>query len=311
MRVRWGAPDLEGPFWKGVYELYLRDQIVEAYGEAMRLNSASQPNIMKSLGPEYLTRLSSHRVELREGLELEYIPHELGTSTSEIQAVALENCEAVASAFGWDWHEKTLITILASEAEADVLRHDWGYYVDKYPYDKICIPNKVLHLENQLARTLRHEFAHVVTTNQSGGHEPTWLSEGLSMLAEGAVDFRPWIGFQAGRYEWEDPSMLGARIRGDRLDPTKLPLVNVGYAQACYLTMYLRKLGGQDVVRQLLTQLGDQSFGVNLKRDILGRSHVDDALRHLLEKSEVRLFDDAHDWVMGTSSSSVAGLAHL
>lgn len=121
-----------------------------------------------------------------------------------------------------------------------------------------------------LARTLRHEYGHVLVTKLSNGTVPVWLNEGLAIWAEEQSD--------GDREDWAYETIAGQRLFTlAELEPpfTQLPAnrVQVAYAQS-YLAIrsILEEYGERRLLALLraagsgaqLTSAFEQQFSVSL-----------------------------------------------
>ena len=113
----------------------------------------------------------------------------------------------------------------------------WGYFVDKEPYDKICIPNHLAHDLAELARTVRRpEFMHAITLNLTNGHSPRWLEEAMSTYAEGRAPAQP--------TSWRSAHDLEVAVSADNRDGSLHHSISDGYAQSHRLAIFLSGVGG-------------------------------------------------------------------
>ncbi|HWP35160.1 MAG TPA: peptidase MA family metallohydrolase, partial [Thermodesulfobacteriota bacterium] len=124
-------------------------------------------------------------------------------------------------------------------------------------YDgKIRIPVGGLTDKSELlARVVRHEYAHALVHELSGGRAPVWLNEGVAMLSEGPVDRQLLDAFRA--YVRRGGRVASLRqLEGTfaRLGPAEARLA---YAHALAATEQLAAAHGLHAVRRLLERLGE------------------------------------------------------
>jgi hypothetical protein len=287
---------LDAPLWRAVRELYLTDLVVEALQEAERLGGQDS----NDLYAEAEVRSSGSQRNLRDWLSLEAIESEVPHNLSEVSAIVARECEALSDRFGWDHREHTLVSLLPKDVEAPWMPGRWGYFVDKEPYDKICLPyHLTIDLPN-LRRTIQHEFMHVITWNLTDGHAPRWLSEAMSTYAEDRLDAAVWKGLKTGSANWMTLSEVDALVSADNRDEKKRAAISFAYTQANLVARYLAATGGDPKIGVLLRAIGDESFLHNLEGALLARSRTDSALRRIYGISEHDLFVLALEWVRAT-----------
>jgi hypothetical protein len=187
--------------------------------------------------------------------------------------------------------------MLPQDVEAPWMPGRWGYFVDKDPYDKICLPHHLLANPGELVRTTRHEFMHDITLNLSSGKASRWLSEGLSTYAEDRRDPKAVLDFQTGAADWANPVDLVGLLTVDNRREEMQRSIHLAYAQSNLIVRYLVSQYGETELGSLLQTLGDESFFGSLQTELMSRSHVDTALRKQLHLSEMELFEKAHEWV--------------
>lgn len=175
----------------------------------------------------------------------------------------------------------------------------WGYFVDKVPYDKICLPYHLAFDPPNLTRTIQHEFMHQITLNLSGGHAPRWLEEALSTYAEGRPTAAAWNAFKSGEWTWLLAGDVNLEISRDNRDGHHLQAISRAYAQANLVAHFLVAKDGEEKVGLLLRAIGDESLTHSLG-EIMGRSKTDSALRDVYKLSEREVFETAFDWIRST-----------
>lgn len=281
-----------------VRELYFDDNIEAAWQHGLERGlSREDVRFYRLLEAEHLTRKQCVILEIAPHLSLEYNPNERGFDPAVIPSVVQDECEALSRRFEWKYEEAVRVTILTSEVDTPWSYYRAGYCVDKYPYEKVCIPAYSLHAPSEFGRILRHEFMHAITLNVCNGHEPVWLTEGLSVLVENQMRSRDWIKFQMGLLEWRTPMFLNGGIHGNRWDQAEVDRIRQGYEQAYIVVSYLHKLKGDRGLIDLMNAIGDESVAHNLKRALLGQNYADSALRSVFGLSEEKAFQEAHDWL--------------
>jgi len=285
-----------------VRELYYDDNLDAAWERGLERGlSRLDVKFYRLLEAEYLTRKESHVVPLNDKLSLEYDPHEHGLHALATQELIRQECDALTKRFRWLYLSPVRVTILIAAVDAPWHYHRAGYCIDKYPFEKICIPASALADEAELRHLIRHEFMHAVTMNICNGHEPVWLTEGLSMFVEGQGPTVYWQRFRDGHSEWRSPMFLSGGIKANRWG-NSVEAIREGYEQASVVVAYLHSAGGDDKLIAMMNDIGDESVGRNIKRTLLGQSRTDAALRDVYGLSEAKAFGAAFDWLKGLRS---------
>ena len=176
----------------------------------------------------------------------------------------------------------------------------WGYFVDKEPYDKICLPHHLLGSPKHLREAIRHEFMHDITLNLCSGHDPRWFAEAMATLVEGRVNRASWAYFQSVPRDWHGPTELVSAHASDHREAGSADAVTLAYDQSSFLALYLFQNGGVDKLKALLHAIGDESLFHNLERIALGRTRADVALRHIYGWSEDELFHRTLRWIQSS-----------
>lgn len=280
--------------WRAVRELYLRDQVVEAYREAENLGGQDSNDLFA----ESEVREKGLQTQVRSWLTIEGIADELPSPIEPIFEFIAQTCEDLSRRFGWDHRESTMISFLPVETDEPWMPGRWGYFVDKVPYDKICMPTRLAFNSLELRATTQHEFMHAITLNLTNGHESRWLSEALSMYAENRNSNRQWNRWRQGLDAWMSPHEANILIATDSRNAAQRPLIALAYAQAHAVAKYLVHVGGEMKLGRFLRTVGNESFGFNLRSRLLGHNRVDAALRAKYRMSEAEAFRRTYDWVM-------------
>lgn len=155
------------------------------------------------------------------------------------------------------------------------LRVDHVVHVTVYTDEQFVDATKVawaggLHAENQVTlrvspkgsdkdyrNTIFHEYAHhLISCKASQKHVPQWLNEGLAMLAEPALDARPFEELMNAVLRKRKAYMPFAQISANFTSlPSELH-VRIAYAQALSLTDALVERFGFDAVLNILKVMG-------------------------------------------------------
>jgi hypothetical protein len=233
---------------------------------------------------EFQTRQRSERAPLTEWLEIEWLPDELRPDQGFANAI-LTACEDTAKRLSWNHEAKVLLTVLAEEADAPWTDGRFGYMVDKFPYDKICIPLAACGSRERLHEVVAHEYAHVITLNLSQGRVPRWLDEAIAMVMQSGERAQPVS-------EWLLPEDLDAAYNTDQTDRRRW----MAYQQSGIIGEFLIQLGGEEKLAELLRDFANNSTWTELKMAVTGQSPVDEAVREAFGFGVADLFANAEVW---------------
>lgn len=271
--------------WKQVQEEYYWDRlegasrVIEEIGVGF---GARGEGLFRTVDAEYQTRIRSQQKEINRWLSIEWIPDEVELDESIISRV-VEACDHSAKLLGWNHEGKVLLTILAEEVDAPWTDGRYGYMVDKYPFDKICIPRVAWQDRGQLRVTMAHEYAHVVTLNVTQGKIPRWLDEGIAMTMEGRLPNQP-----VPVWHKEAEVLQAFQAPQDTTDR------HFAYLQSLWIVRYLVSLGGEAKLGDLLRGFSNNSTFTELKMAVTSQSPADEALREVYGFGVHDLFERAH-----------------
>ncbi|AIE88010.1 hypothetical protein OP10G_4642 [Fimbriimonas ginsengisoli Gsoil 348] len=243
---------------------------------------------------ETVTRRQSEEIAVNDWLTLESSAH-----SHELAHLTVEACENVARRFGFANRPKTMVTLLAEETDAPWAVGRFGYMMDKYPYDKICIPAGAAASFHGFQEVVSHEYAHVGVLDVTQGRAPHWLNEAVAMLAEQSSDLRMRRAFASGEARWLSPRGLElvhtARRQGEP-HPAKTWRA---YQQSAWIGRYLVSLKGEEGIGELLRAFSDNSIWTEIKMRVTNQPPADEALRQVYGMSEQAVFDQALAWIQG------------
>ncbi len=133
---------------------------------------------------------------------------------------------------------------------------------------RLAVSWAALH-EESLDKTLRHEYTHALIHARTRGNVPTWLSEGLAIVAEnrGMDEARRVMG-NAGHVIPLD-ELHGSFLT---LPPTQ---VSLAYAESETAVRYLLARHGAAAVRALLMRLGEARDFAAAIQDVTGGTYAE------------------------------------
>ena len=281
--------------WQVVYMVYLKDRLDHAWDLAQK--SGTIPGytngLFRTIESENITRERGQQRKIDDWLWLECREEELGASLEESMWTSQTICRQVAEAFSWKPDVITLISVALKDADTPWRTGRAGYYVDKYPYDKIVLPPGIFTSSTSVAAVLRHEYAHCMTTNSSRGHAPIWLSEAVSQVSGGAGIYARDRAFFSGEGEWHPPHSAGYGFALPDRDPKRA----WAYRQSTVIGQYLNSLGGTTKIGEMLRAHADESFLPRLEQTLVGQDRTDAAMRKVYGHSTAQVFEQAREWL--------------
>jgi len=290
-----GGPS--GDLWKFAIDAYYWDQLEKALELASGLGVTFgwQEWMFRLIEAEAVTRQVSDTIQVDPQVSLEHVPAQLH-HISQVTADVAHATADVRRRFGWAEGANTLVSILAEETNAPWTVGRAGYMMDKYPYDKICLPRVSTHNPIEFQSVVRHEYAHVMVLNLSEAKAATWLHESVTMVAQDWMRTEDWGKFAHGTEHWLQPAALNAAFN-DEHDPKLFHARSLAYSQSSALGFYLKSIGGEPKIGDLLRGFADNTNWTELKMTLTGQTPADEALREVYGFGEKELFDRALVWL--------------
>lgn len=265
--------------WVDVMNAYywdnLRVAMMLAEENGLGIN-ANYLSVYRMIEAEFVTREKSQLVDRGDWLLLEFQEVEgrdpIDTAM-EIERLVRAGCDQVAADFSWSHGPAVLFTILDQSTNAPYVPGRDGFFIDKYPFDKICLPAALLSRPEEFLGAVRHEYAHAMALNRTAGRCPTWLHEAVAMIAQ-----------EQGRpphrqsWRWLQPLDLAQAFRSDRETEPGARTVSDAYRQAHHIGWYLTTLKGKQGLGQLLDGFADNSFAQELFMRVKNQRPEDEAM---------------------------------
>ena len=282
----------ENAAWNVVYGAYRDDHLEAAMEAALALSTgpgASMVRTYRQLEAEADTRKKStiHRptawlqIEGREAAD------------EQMQAAVAQILDATAQRYGFKERPNVMVTFLLSELDAPWAPGRAGYFVDKTPYYKICVPEALLEHPAELGRTLVHEYAHLIARHLAEGNEPRWLTEAFATLTEGYPIERSVQAFQSGVFTWRHEIDLNAAFVAEDNSGYNARVRQEAYSQGAIIGRYLQNLKGDLGFASLFRGFADNSLWTNITMNLTGQEPVDEALREVYGFGVKELFERA------------------
>ncbi len=241
---------------------------------------------------EAVSRRDSQVRRLTSFLEVEYVPSETPGGIERTESLILGACARVSAALDFVDGPATRVAFLSEATNAPWGVHPFGYCTDMYPYEKICIPSYLLSDPGQLAETVSHEYAHVVTLNVGKGRASRWLEECVSMQFESEADEEALAAFVSGDAPWKPPGELDQAFGSEDEDE-----VWDAYQQSLWIGRFLRVSGGDKGMARMLAAIGEDHAVRGTVARILGFTGDELGLRQTFGKGTSTTFRAALSWV--------------
>jgi len=283
---------------KEVLEAYYWDRMEAAYEGALAMGTGitgEGARLYRQIEGEWLTRKVAKNIQIEDWLNIEFSESEI-TYTDDLGKIVADSCREAGRRLDYKNASGILITVLTDEADAPWVPGRSGYFVDKYPYDKICIPRRAALDPDDLRKVLMHEYAHAAVLNLANGHAPRWLNEMIAVTIEGGPDPEAMKAFATGKHPWLKPVDLGVNYLAERSGDTR-ELVYLAYAQSACIGAYIVAEFGEASFHKLLTSFADNSFLKELAMRAANVNPADEAIKETYRVNERQLFDAALNWL--------------
>lgn len=293
----------DAAYWLAALESYHQDLMEGAWQQIQPHGigeAGANMRWYRLIEAEALLRYRGEIVTVNDWLSLETAAEETLHSEDWIASVALQAADVVAKRLSWTHGPPVLLCVLCRESEAPWAANPHGYWVNKEPYDKICLPYYLLDDEPELTRAIAHEYAHVISGGLTSDHAPTWLHEAISVSAEGYVaaeDGQESTFDGLSPIAWRSTRELELLLEQE--NPESLDDVFIGYQQCGWIGRYLSSISAPGQLGRFLRAHGDEGFITNLMRMCRGEERVDRALRMVYGLSVRELFRRAEEYMRG------------
>ena len=273
--------------WREIIRAYYADDMDKAWGAAQAMSAGNAGWALdwyRMIEGEGLARERGEIHDIGPNFRLEVIPEEV-PDVATVGQIIDRACEAVAGRLGWNFEMGVLATILPAEVDAPWHEARYGYAMDKYPYDKICLPQVATTNDDELMAVAAHEFAHIVTINFTGNRAPHWVEEGVSMSMENQSPRLP--------TGWMDPVEIERSFQVDRREPHTMQRVVDAYRQSHLLLQYLLEQKGEAGLRAFLHAFTNNGLWTEIKINVFGEPLVYEAVPEVYGISVDELFERA------------------
>ncbi|MCW5947579.1 MAG: hypothetical protein KIT74_11185 [Fimbriimonadales bacterium] len=282
--------------WDAIVHLYDEDRVVEAFEAAKVAGlgpTASMAQWYRTLEAEAITRERARIQPLNRLLDFEFIPGE----ADGLQSSVLHAVQHASATLLYEPAVSALITILAEEADAPWATHPGGYASPRVPHIKVCIPHRVTRSQEELHKTVAHEFAHVITMQYTKDEAPRWVEEGVSVYVEDTFDPIDREDFASGRIDWLDWVELESEFGLPDDTPEDQDAQWLAYQQSGWVIRSLVDRYGRPKLAEFLKQHGDESFWRNLAAGLQGQTRTDEAMRRVYGFTVDHAFAEALEYL--------------
>lgn len=285
--------------WQVPIEHFLWDRLIEAHRDASGMSVGAWAEYLpwyRMIEAEWLIRTRGEMQTVNDWLRVEFIAEEIG-ETSDLTSAIEAICVETAHMFSVEERPEILLSVLSIESDAPWVDARAGYFIDKYPYDKICIPHYSVSRPDLLREVVGHEYTHALNLALTQAKCPIWLNEALAMLSQTALDQRALSDFRSGRATWKSPRELDQGFAAERRGDGQHRVIFLAYEQAAWIGRYLLTLGDRAKLGDLMRAFNDNSFLGELKMRLTSETPADEALRQTYGLGEDEVFAQALDWV--------------
>jgi hypothetical protein len=214
-------------------------------------------DFQRTVEAECAARRAARIVRIGEHAALEAEPVSYDDLWRTLVVLTRRAVVEVSSVLGVAWGKPVLVTMFQDDEWVEFMHARYGYYAERAPWHKVCLPPSAAASPPQLLRALRHEVAHAAVRTLAGGAAPRWLDEGTAVWMEGGAtpDERRRLRIAVRR--GHRPSL--ARISG-AFESFDVPIDSLeglmGYAGAGAFVSAAIERSGVAALRALLVGLG-------------------------------------------------------
>ncbi len=256
---RYGGRDLHLAMARRFWEEDRLSEARAAMEQALRagFHPGDLYDLQRSIEAELGARLAGSRIRVDEHLLIEADPAMWGADWPAILRVVREAAVSVGDALGVRWGKPVLVTVVPDEDYVEFVHARFGYYRERAPWHKVCLPPSAVYPPSVLTRASRHEIAHAAAHQLAGDGHPRWLDEGIAVLMEGSLlaDERRRYAIASNRGRRPALDEISARMEGYDLDLGS-GAAGVCYAAAADFTRLMMDRAGWDGMARALRLMG-------------------------------------------------------
>src|SRR5258708_8834013 len=143
-------------------------------------------NLQRALEAEWGARQLSEQVRVDANLIIEAQKRSISW-WDQLTEVAKSAHSQVTSALEVTWSKPVLMTLFPFDEWVEFMHSRYGYYTDRQPVHKVCLPPTTCANPTIFRRGATHEITHAAVHEIGGERVPRWLNEGLAGVMEGSA----------------------------------------------------------------------------------------------------------------------------
>jgi hypothetical protein len=143
-------------------------------------------NLQRTIEAEWGARQVSEQVRIDPYLTIEAQEHSFPW-WDQLTATAKSAHALVTSTLEITWSKPVLMTMFPFDEWVEFMHSRYGYYTDREPVHKVCLPPATCSNPVIFRRAAIHEITHAAVHEIGGDGVPRWFNEGLAVFMEGAA----------------------------------------------------------------------------------------------------------------------------
>jgi hypothetical protein len=214
-------------------------------------------DLQRTIEAELGARTAGEIRRIDEHALIEADPDAWGDAWPELVAGVRSAVAEVGDRLGVRWGRPTLVTLVPNDEWVQFVHARYGYYRERVPWHKVCLPPSAILPLSVFARAVRHEVSHAAIHQLAGDEAPRWLDEGIAVLMEGGArpDERRRYLLAAARGGRPALDEVSALLEGYDLDLSS-GRAGICYAAAGDFAAWLLDRGGWSGLAQILRRVG-------------------------------------------------------
>ena len=166
--------------WEGATKAYLADRLEAAMG-AIQDEGVGEAGdyleFVRILEAESDTSARSEILRLSDSLELETVADDLGTDGAVLADTVRSEIERAEAQLGRKRSAPTLVTVLLRGSFIPTVMMASGFFVQKVPFGKICLPGEAVDDPEVFAYTVRRGVCYQILYALTGEEACRWFLE--------------------------------------------------------------------------------------------------------------------------------------